>query len=103
MTPAIAIVYELGAVTLPVYSGFVFMQIELLSFGHPCWSSSVTLFPQRACLNRMSRLQHFDAAFERRFHIRFEREGLRKIGVGLGHPAHPQPEHPAIGVDLRVA
>jgi hypothetical protein len=36
MTPAIAIVCEPGAVALPAYSGFVFMQIESLSFEQQC-------------------------------------------------------------------
>src|SRR6266542_3873890 len=53
-------------------------------------------------LVRTLRLRNPYAPFKRRFHIGIEREALREIGVGLGRPAHPQPEQPAIGVALRA-
>src|SRR5262249_46218183 len=54
-------------------------------------------------LVRTPRLRNLYASLKRRFHIGIEREALREIGVGLGRTPHPQPEHPAIGVDLSVA
>src|SRR5262245_62989288 len=47
--------------------------------------------------------QYPDAFFDRRFHLRVEFEALPEISVGFSLPAHPQPQHPAIGVDFRVA
>src|SRR5262245_64909863 len=44
----------------------------------------------------MSRLQLFQTLFKRRFHMRFEREALREVSVGLGLPAQPRPKHPAM-------
>jgi hypothetical protein len=37
------------------------------------------------------RLQLVDTLFERRFHIRIERDALREIGVGLGRLLETQP------------
>src|SRR5215510_6649556 len=62
-----------------------------------------TSFLCEVVLVRTLRLHNLYAPFKRRFHIRIEREALREIGVGLGRPAHPQPEQPAIGVYVRVA
>src|SRR5215471_2543824 len=60
-------------------------------------------FQREIVLNRIFRLRNHDALFERRFHIRFERETLLEIGFGFSLPAHLQPEYPAVGVDLGVA
>src|SRR5262245_8350650 len=51
---------------------------------------------------RTLRLHKLDAPFERSFHIRFEPKAPREIVLGLRRPAHSQPEHPAVGVDLSI-
>jgi hypothetical protein len=48
-------------------------------------------------LNRKLRLQVIDALFKRRFHIQFERDALREIGLGLGRLYASQPQHPTAG------
>jgi hypothetical protein len=54
-------------------------------------------------LNLQLRLQLIDTLFEPGFQIRFVRDVLGEIGLGLGRLFEPQPQHPAVGIDIRLA